>query len=103
MSKLTIWCWRNEAAVAVKGGLKMPVEKEPVRKVAQTHVPPGSALYRVKDGDTWISVAQAHALDPWDLIESISQRATPPRSIGICAPTSASKRRRRTRRTGRSA
>ena len=48
----------------------MPVEKEPVHKVSRTHVPPGSIPYRVKDGDTWISIAQAHALDPWDLIEA---------------------------------
>ena len=47
----------------------MPVEKEPVRKVSRTYIPPGSAPYRVKDGDTWVSVAQTHALDPWDLIE----------------------------------
>ncbi|HEV8263949.1 MAG TPA: papain-like cysteine protease family protein [Gemmatimonadales bacterium] len=48
----------------------MPIEKEPVHKVAKTHVPPGSTPYRVKDGDTWISIAQKHALDPWDLIEA---------------------------------
>ncbi|HYS94496.1 MAG TPA: papain-like cysteine protease family protein [Candidatus Acidoferrales bacterium] len=48
----------------------MPIEKEPVRKVSRTHVSPGSVPYRVKDGDTWISIARAHALDPWDLIEA---------------------------------
>src|SRR5213082_306610 len=48
----------------------MPIEQEPARKVPRTHVPPDSVPYRVKDGDTWVTIAEKHALGPWDLIEA---------------------------------
>jgi len=48
----------------------MPIEREPLSKVPKTYVPPNSKPYRVKDGDSWVSVARANGLDPWDLIEA---------------------------------
>jgi hypothetical protein len=48
----------------------MPIEKEPMIKVAKNYVPPNSAQYKVKDGDSWESIARTHGLDVWDLIEA---------------------------------
>jgi hypothetical protein len=48
----------------------MPIEKEPASKVAKNHVPPDSIRYKVKDHDSWESIAHAHDLDVWDLIEA---------------------------------
>lgn len=48
----------------------MPIQREPAAKVLKSYVPPGSKPYRVKDGDSWVSIAKTHGLDPWDLIEA---------------------------------
>ena len=48
----------------------MPIEKEPQNKVPQNYVPPNSVEYKVMDGDSWASIASAHGIDPWDLIEA---------------------------------
>jgi len=46
----------------------MPIEKQPLSLVPKNYVPPNSKPYRVKDGDSWITVARANAMDTWDLI-----------------------------------
>ena len=45
----------------------MPIEKEPIAKVPKNYIPPNSKAYRVKDRDSWVSVAAANGIDPWDL------------------------------------
>ena len=55
----------------------MPIEKEPVNKVAKNYVPPNSTRYKVKDGDSWVSLARKHGLDPWALIESNFKTRSP--------------------------
>ncbi len=42
-------------------------ESKPSRPVV--FPPTGGTLYKVKTGDTWASIASAHSLDPWWLIE----------------------------------
>ena len=46
----------------------MPIEKRPAAPQARDFVPPDSRPYKVKDGDSWVSVAQANGMDPWGLI-----------------------------------
>ena len=46
----------------------MPIEKRPTAPLPPTYVPPDSKPYRVKDGDSWVTVARANSMDPWDLI-----------------------------------
>lgn len=48
----------------------MPIEREPLSKVSKSYVPPDSKPYRVKDGDSWVTIAAAHGIEPWDLIEA---------------------------------
>ena len=48
----------------------MPIEQLPVHKTPKNYVPPHSVQYKVKDGDSWVSLAQANGIDPWDLIEA---------------------------------
>lgn len=48
----------------------MPIEREPLSKVPKNYVPPNSKAYRVKDRDSWVSLANANGLDPWELIEA---------------------------------
>ena len=49
----------------------MPIEKEPgpAKKVSRTYVPPDSTTYKVKDGDSWGSIAKVNSIDAMDLIE----------------------------------
>lgn len=46
----------------------MPIEKRPSNPVPRSYVPPDSKEYKVKDGDTWESIARANGKDAWDLI-----------------------------------
>jgi hypothetical protein len=48
----------------------MPIEREPASKVRKDFVPPNSTPYRVKDGDSWVTIASAHGMEAWDLIEA---------------------------------
>ncbi len=48
----------------------MPIEKEPATKVPAGYVPPNSTSYRVKDGDSWVTIAQKNGQDVWKLIEN---------------------------------
>lgn len=48
----------------------MPIEKEPVAKVPKNYVPPNSKQYRVKDRDSWVTIANANGIDVWELIEA---------------------------------
>lgn len=48
----------------------MPIQRPPMVKIPPTYKPPNSKPYRVKDGDSWVSLARANGLDPWDLIEA---------------------------------
>lgn len=42
--------------------------KRPATPVARTYAPPGAQKYKVKDNDTWVSLAAANGMAPWDLI-----------------------------------
>jgi hypothetical protein len=46
----------------------VPVEKRPVKLVPKDYNPPSSVLYRVKDGDSFISIAQKYNMEEWELI-----------------------------------
>lgn len=48
----------------------MPIEREPKVKVPRNYVPPNSTRYKVKDKDTWATIAAKNGIDPWDLIEA---------------------------------
>jgi hypothetical protein len=47
----------------------MAIEKTPKSPVPRGYIPPLSRSYKVKDGDTWVSIARKNSLDTWDLIE----------------------------------
>ncbi len=47
----------------------MPIEREPATKVAKSYVPPNTKPYKVKDGDSFVSIAAANGIPAWDLIE----------------------------------
>jgi hypothetical protein len=47
----------------------MPLETEPKIKIPKNHVPPNSEKYKVKDGDSWESIARRIGIDIWELID----------------------------------
>ncbi len=55
----------------------MPIEKRPAKPLPTNHVPTGGTAYRVKDGDSWGTVAQKHGIDTWDLIAFNFQTRVP--------------------------
>jgi hypothetical protein len=46
----------------------MPLEKKPLRIVPRSYVPPSSMTYKVKDNETWETIARAHGLKSSDLV-----------------------------------
>jgi hypothetical protein len=46
----------------------MPFEEKPLKLVPITYVPQG-IRHPVKTKESWVSIAQEHGLDPWDLID----------------------------------
>lgn len=46
----------------------MPIEKTPSPTVSKNYVPPNSRPYKVKDGDSWESVAESQGMPAWNLI-----------------------------------
>jgi len=46
----------------------MPIEKRPANPLTKDFVPPNSKKYRVKDRDSWITVAMKYRMDVNDLI-----------------------------------
>lgn len=46
----------------------MPIEKMPLKPVPENHHPPSSVQYRVKDGDSFISIAKKYHMEEWELI-----------------------------------
>ena len=46
----------------------MAIEKRPVNPLPKDFVPSNSKPYKVKNGDTWESVARANGMNAWDLI-----------------------------------
>jgi hypothetical protein len=42
--------------------------KKPATPVEKSFVPTGGAPYKVKDGDSWVSIAKGKGIDPWVLI-----------------------------------
>jgi len=44
------------------------LETKPLKIVPKNYVPPGARPYKVKDGDTWETVARAHGINPSDLV-----------------------------------
>jgi len=72
----------------------MPIEKEPLNKVPPTYVPPASIPYKVKDRETWVTIARAHGLEPWELIAANFKTRDAPevnwylhRRVGCKVPT----------------
>jgi hypothetical protein len=49
--------------------LGTPNEERPVPCVSENYVPPGGVRYPIHTGDTWIKIANAVGIDPWDLID----------------------------------
>jgi hypothetical protein len=47
----------------------MPIEKAPRAPLAQNFRPRGGTPYRVKNGDTWVSLAADVHIDVWNLID----------------------------------
>src|SRR5262245_30127811 len=45
-----------------------PLVEKPVKPVPSTYVPPG-IRHTVRAGETWVSIAKTHGIDPWDLID----------------------------------
>ncbi|MCP3928520.1 MAG: hypothetical protein GY705_05400 [Bacteroidetes bacterium] len=46
----------------------MPIEKKPLKQVSKDYCPPSSVLYKVKDGDSFISIAKHYNVEEWELI-----------------------------------
>jgi len=46
----------------------MPLENKPLKVVPKNYVPPGAKRYKVRDGETWETIARDHGLDPSDLV-----------------------------------
>ena len=46
----------------------MAIEKKPANPVGKDYVPPNSRPYKVKDGESWESIASANGINVWDLI-----------------------------------
>jgi hypothetical protein len=47
----------------------MPFEEKPVNAVPSTYVPRPGYPHPVRTGESWVSIARDHGLDPWDLID----------------------------------
>jgi hypothetical protein len=47
----------------------MPIEKMPKSPLPANYVPPGGERYKVRNDDSWTSLAQKKGIDVWDLIE----------------------------------
>src|SRR5262245_47834353 len=47
----------------------MAIEKPPKSPVPRGYTPPNSKPYKVKDGDSWVTIARQNNLDTWALIE----------------------------------
>jgi len=48
---------------------RVPNEEKAVPLVPDSYVPPRGDRHAVKKGETWVSIANASGLDPWDLID----------------------------------
>jgi len=46
----------------------MPIEKKPDNPVPKNYKPSSSILYKVKDGDSFVSIARLYNLEEWELI-----------------------------------
>lgn len=46
----------------------MPIEKAPRNKIPKNYLPPSSQPYKVKDGDSFESIAQKFGMEEWELI-----------------------------------
>lgn len=46
----------------------MPIEKIPIKKIAKTYIPPSSKPYKVKDGDSFTTIATKYKMEEWELI-----------------------------------
>ena len=42
--------------------------RRPVSPVAKTYTPPNGMKYKVKDGDSWVSLAASRGISAWDLV-----------------------------------
>jgi hypothetical protein len=47
----------------------MPIEKAPKLPLPAAYVPSGGVAYKVKDNDSWVSIAKRQGVDVWNLIE----------------------------------
>lgn len=55
----------------------MSLGKAPTNPLPPHYRPAGGDAYQVKDGDSWITVAQSLGMDPWDLIQFNFQTRDP--------------------------
>lgn len=46
----------------------MLLETKPLRVVPKNYVPPGAKRYKVKDGETWETIARDHGFNRSDLV-----------------------------------
>lgn len=48
---------------------RKPNEETPNPIVPDNYMPPGGIRHPVQSGQTWVSIAASHSIDPWDLID----------------------------------
>lgn len=47
----------------------MAIVRKPNRPVPRNYIPPRSRPYRVRNGESWVTIARQHRMSPWQLIE----------------------------------
>ncbi len=47
----------------------MPIEKSPKVPLLANYIPSGGVAYKVKDDESWVSIAKKLGVDVWGLIE----------------------------------
>ncbi len=72
----------------------MRLEKRPANPLPKNYVPPQGTPYKVKTGDSWVTVADSLQMDVWDLIAFNFQTRDPQEvnwylreNVGCCWPT----------------
>ncbi len=84
-----------------RGNHKMPIEKKPGSPVAYRYTAPGFREYKVKDNDSWESLARTYNMEVWELIyQNFKTQKTLPKQIGIFIIMLAAQKRPKMARTG---
>lgn len=58
----------------------MAITSKPAHPVPKDYVPPGTLPHRVRDGESWVTLAVHHRMDPWELIR-LNFRTDDPREV----------------------